>query len=309
MPSAACSRCPCRVRSLLWAGEKCAVSPATLPWQQAALARGPPPCCSAPTSSCTTSAAWPPRQSPTPRRTPALLDHFVRHRDQAPSAPWSPGMAPLARHLCRRALGDPHAAEDAFQATFLVLARRAAPFAGRRAAGSTDGIPAAQSRGAGPGPPGRPATRPGRLRRARTPADALGQLDRPRTARGGSRKVTTARGEPVARDPVLPGGAEPGGSRGPPAGWTPGSVKGRLGAAGKRLHVRLVKRGLTLPAALATVEVARGGAAAGVATGLAAATVRGAMSFAAGPTMAGAGASASQRPWPRPWCAAWRPSS
>jgi RNA polymerase sigma factor (sigma-70 family) len=41
-------------------------------------------------------------------------------------------------------------------------------------------------------------------------------------------------------------------------GWTPGSVKGRLERGRARLHKRLVKRGLTLPAALSVLEVSRG---------------------------------------------------
>ncbi len=54
-----------------------------------------------------------------------LLQRYVHERDEAAFA------ALVARHgnwvlrLCRRILGDAHSAEDAFQATFLILARRA----------------------------------------------------------------------------------------------------------------------------------------------------------------------------------------
>src|SRR5262249_14423065 len=40
-------------------------------------------------------------------------------------------------------------------------------------------------------------------------------------------------------------------------GWTPGSVKGRLERARTRLHGRLVRRGLTLPAVLVSLEAVR----------------------------------------------------
>src|SRR5262249_53563282 len=52
-------------------------------------------------------------------------------------------------------------------------------------------------------------------------------------------------------------------------GWTPGSVKGRLERGRARLHARLVRRGLTLSAALGAVEVSRGSLAAGLPAGLA----------------------------------------
>ena len=43
---------------------------------------------------------------------------------------------PMVRSVCRSMLGDPHEADDAFQATFIVLARRAGAIRRRDAVGS-----------------------------------------------------------------------------------------------------------------------------------------------------------------------------
>ena len=57
-----------------------------------------------------------------------LLDRFVARRDAAGEAAFAALVArhgPIVLHVCQQLLGDHQHAEDAFQAVFLVLARRA----------------------------------------------------------------------------------------------------------------------------------------------------------------------------------------
>ncbi|MBL8794104.1 MAG: sigma-70 family RNA polymerase sigma factor [Planctomycetia bacterium] len=65
----------------------------------------------------------------------ALLARFAAERDEAAFAELVQRHGPLVRGVCRRVLRDADAADDAFLATFLVLARKAGLLDGRRPLG------------------------------------------------------------------------------------------------------------------------------------------------------------------------------
>jgi RNA polymerase sigma factor (sigma-70 family) len=192
-----------------------------------------------------------------------LLDHFVARRDEESFAALVRRHGPMVLGVCRRVLGNHQDAEDAFQAAFLVLARKAASVRPRHAlAAWLYGVArrvALKARGA--------THRQTRLRHPLTapPADPHASPLDDLSAREllGIFEEELQRLPPAYRLPLILCCLE-GRSQEEAAahlGWTPGSVKGRLERGRARLHARLARRGLTLTAALIAVEASRAGSA------------------------------------------------
>jgi RNA polymerase sigma factor (sigma-70 family) len=221
----------------------------------------------------------------------ALLGRFVGQRDESAFAALVARHGSLVFGVCRRVLRDAATAEDAFQATFLVLARKASTVrppeqlaawlygTARRVA--LQAQRAAQRR----------QQHERQVAPAPAPADPLDQLT--------ARELLLALDEEVQRLPpryrlpilvcCLEGKSLE--EAGRQLGWSAGSVKGRLERGRRRLQERLVRRGLTLSAALGAAEVARGTALAGLGVSLSMRTLRGALACA-GAEVAPAGVSA-----------------
>jgi RNA polymerase sigma factor (sigma-70 family) len=221
----------------------------------------------------------------------ALLARFLTYRDEQAFTALVDRHGPLVLQVCRRILGDAHDAEDAFQATFLVLARKADTVHPREALPAwLHGVARRVALKARAARIRRSCkARPLALPTADPRPDPLAELS--------ARELLALLDEEVRRLPekyrlavilcCLEGRSQEEVAQ--LLGWTPGSVKGRLERGRVRLHERLVRRGLTLSIALSAAEVSRDVASAAVVAGLAAPTVRGALAFAARPAVAGSG--------------------
>jgi RNA polymerase sigma factor (sigma-70 family) len=185
-----------------------------------------------------------------------LLDQFVLQRNESAFAELVRRHGPLVLGVCRRVLGNLHDAEDAFQATFLMLARKA-DSVGRR--GELGGWlyrvafrQAVRTRSAC-------QTRKGRERLTdRAPAiDPLDEIT--------GRELLTVLDEELqrlperCRTPFVLCHLE-GQTRDQAAGrlgLSPRTVKRRLAEGRERLQRRLTERGLTLPAGLLALGAMR----------------------------------------------------
>jgi RNA polymerase sigma factor (sigma-70 family) len=181
-----------------------------------------------------------------------LLGRFLQSRDEAAFAQLVERHGPMVLGVCRRALHDPDAAEDAFQATFLALARGAGRL---RAPGSV----AAWLYGAAVRvslKARRAAARASEATRrapARVAPDPLAEIT--------ARELVGVIDAELARLPeqfravvvlcCLEGHTQEEAAR--RLGWSVGSVKGRLERGREQLRKRLAQRGVTLSAGLGAV--------------------------------------------------------
>ena len=191
-----------------------------------------------------------------------LLERFRHERDESAFAALVARHGDMVLRSCRRILGDVHEAEDAFQATFLILARKAHLLRQPRALpGFLHSIARRVALKARTKAASRPDNSP-RIETLPDPhSDPLTQLT--------AREVLTILDEEVACLPAAQRSAVllcclEGHTREEAArilGCSPGSLKGHLERGRRRLQARLQRRGIALPTALALATVSRSEAA------------------------------------------------
>jgi RNA polymerase sigma factor (sigma-70 family) len=208
-----------------------------------------------------------------------LLERFLARREDIAFEELVRRHGPMVLGVCRRVLGSPHDAADAFQATFLVLARRAASIVPRS--------------GVGPwlyGVARRTAVkaRSSAARRRRAEQEAARRQPQTAASADGGMDLRPLLDEELCRLPekyraplvlcLLEGRArkEAAGL----LGWSEGTLSGRLARAKERLGERLRRRGVTLTGAALAAAVAGSAAAAEVPASLAATTAEAAAALA-----------------------------
>jgi RNA polymerase sigma factor (sigma-70 family) len=212
-----------------------------------------------------------------------LLEQCATRRGEAAEAAFEALVlrhGPMVLGVCRRVLRDPHEVEDAFQATFLILARRAGSIRNREVLGGWLGKVA--HRVAAPArtlwAPPRPNARLDAISSSDRP-DELAEQDDLRIAILDEVQRLPSKYRLAVRLCYLEGRTHDEAAR--QLGWPVGTVRTRLAWARDRLRDRLTRRGLALPTGLIGAALVSAKASAEVPSALVKATV----SSAAGRTV------------------------
>jgi RNA polymerase sigma factor (sigma-70 family) len=221
-----------------------------------------------------------PQTAPAPSER-ELLDRFIADRDEAAFAALVERHAPMVLGVCRRVLRHAHDAEDACQATFLVFARKAASVRKRESLASwLHGVAY------------HVATRLKRDLARRGAREAL----RPEAAQADVaveacwRELRGLLDDELARLPAryrsplvlcyLEGRTRDEAAQ--QLGWSLTTFRGRLERGRERLRARLIRRGLTLSAALFAGALGESSASAAPPPAFVVRTVKAALLYAAG---------------------------
>jgi RNA polymerase sigma factor (sigma-70 family) len=211
----------------------------------------------------------------------ALVDQFIRLRSESAFAALLDRHGPMVLSVCRRILRDEHLAEDAFQATFLVLARKAGSIRKRAALASwLHGVALRLAH--------KLRVQTQRTEQPISPTDAPSVVyAAPRSEEHEILDEELARLPERYRLPLVLCYLE-GRTHNEAAlllGWSAGQLRGLLDRGRERLRSRLVRRGITLSAV--------GALSAAVPSALAESTLKAAALFASGKTLAESGVAAS----------------
>jgi RNA polymerase sigma factor (sigma-70 family) len=221
----------------------------------------------------------------------ALLQQFVAGRDEGAFAALLQRHGPLVWGVCRRVLGDAHDVEDAFQATFLVLARKAASIRKHESlAAWLHRVALNIARTARAATAQRQAhEREAALMSQPNPVDEAVSRDWQPLLHEELDRLPEKYRLPVLLC-YLEGKTHEAAAR--QLGWPLGTVKGRLARARDLLRARLARRGLALTVAGIGAALAPGTTEATVPPALLGHTLRAAGSFAGGGAAGGASAPA-----------------
>jgi RNA polymerase sigma factor (sigma-70 family) len=233
-----------------------------------------------------------------------LLSCFVEHRDEAAFEALVRRLGPMVLGVCRRVIANEHDAEDAFQATFLVLVRKAATVVPREAVANwlygvafqtaRKGRAMAVKRGARekqlaaiPEPSQGAASATASSRTAPCPPDDWSDLQ-PILDQELSRLPDKYRLPVVLCD--LQGKTRKDAAE--QLGWPEGSLSGRLSRARALLARRLTRRGVAISSAALAAALGQNAASASVPPAVLASTLAAAKVFVTGSALAVSGRAA-----------------